>query len=132
MSCENDVAKMKIYRIAWFAQFAAFFASHVEYFFAEIENHFMCLLAASHAHSFVQRLFKLITSQRLNNDVLRSSWCNRFVEYFRRKFFEIKSISEKTKKTRLFYVFKVKFTFLFTSCYKLRYLLIIDIIEINI
>jgi hypothetical protein len=47
MSCENDVAKMKIYRIAWFIQSAASFASHVEYFFAEIENYFMRLFIAS-------------------------------------------------------------------------------------
>jgi hypothetical protein len=98
MSCENDVAKMKIYRVAWFAQFVAFFASHVEHFFAEIESHFMCLLAASQAHSFAQRLFKLTTSQRWNNDVLHSSWCDRLAEYLRRKLFEIKSMSEKRKK----------------------------------
>ncbi len=132
MNWENDVAKMKIYRIAWFIQFAAFFASHVEHFFAEIENHFMCLLAASQAHSFVQRLFELTTSQFWNNDVLHSSWCNRFAEYLRKKLFEIKSMSKKTKKTRFFYVFKVKFTSLFISRYELWYLLINDIIAIDI
>ncbi len=132
MNWKNDVAKMMIYRIAWFVQFVAFFASHVEHFFAEIENHFMCLLVASQAHSFAQRLFELTTSQRENNDVLHSSWCNRLVEYLRRKFFEIKSMSKKTKKTRFFYVFKIKFTFLFISRYELRYLLINDIITINI
>jgi hypothetical protein len=123
---------MMIYQIAWFVQFAASFASHVEHFFAEIENHFMCLLAASQAHSFAQRLFELATSQREDNDVLHSSWCSRFAEYFRRKLFEIKSMSEETKETRFFYVFKTKFTSLFISRYELRYLLINDIIAINI
>jgi hypothetical protein len=123
---------MMIYRIAWFVQSAVSFASHVEHFFAEIENHFMCLLAASQAHSFAQRLSELTTSQRENNDVLHSSWCDRLVEYLRRKLFEIKSMSKKTKETRFFYVFKAKFTSLFTSRYELRYLLINDIIAINI
>jgi hypothetical protein len=41
-------------------------------------------------------------------------------------------MSEKMKKTRFFYVFKVKFTSLFTSRYELRYLLINDIVAINI
>jgi hypothetical protein len=41
-------------------------------------------------------------------------------------------MSKKTKETRFFYVFKIKFTFLFISRYELRYLLINDIIAINI
>jgi hypothetical protein len=41
-------------------------------------------------------------------------------------------MSEETKETRFFYVFKAKFTSLFTSRYELRYLLINDIIAINI
>jgi hypothetical protein len=98
MSCENDVAKIKIYRIAWLVQSAASFASHVEHFFAEIESHFMYLLVASQAHSFAQWLSELATSQRWNNDVLHSSWCDEFVEYLQRKLFEIKSMSEKRKK----------------------------------
>jgi hypothetical protein len=132
MNWDNDVTKMTIYRIAWFAQFAAFFASHVEHFIAEIENHFMCLLAASQARSFAQWLFELTTSQRWNNDVLHSSWCNRIAEYFRKKNFRDQVNVKKTKRTRFFYVFKVKFTFLFISRYELQYLSINDIIAINI
>jgi hypothetical protein len=89
---------MMIYRIAWFVQSAASFASHVEHFFAEIKNHFMCLLVASQAHSFAQRLSELTTSQRWNNDVLHSSWCDRLAEYLRKKLFEIKSMSKKRKR----------------------------------
>jgi hypothetical protein len=44
----------------------------------------------------------------------------------------MKSNIEKIKRTRSFYVFKIKITFLFTSFYELRYLLINDIIAINI
>jgi hypothetical protein len=98
---------MKIYRVAWLVQSAAFFASHVEHIFAEIENHFMCLLAASQAHSFAQRLSELTTSQRWDNDVLHSSWCDKLAEYFRKKLFEIKSMSEKRKKHVLFMFLKL-------------------------
>jgi hypothetical protein len=41
-------------------------------------------------------------------------------------------MSEETKETRFFYVFRIKFTSLFISRYELRYLLINDIIAINI
>ncbi len=132
MSWDNDVAKMTIYRIAWFVQFVASFASHVEHFFAEIENHFMCLLAASQARSFAQRLSELTTSQRWNNDVLQSSWCNRFVEYFRRQIFRNQINVKRNERNTFFYVFKIKFTFLFISSYEQRYLLINNIIAINI
>ncbi len=37
---------------------------------------------------------------------------------------------KKTEKTRFFYVVKVKITFLFTSRYELRYLLINDIMRL--
>jgi hypothetical protein len=41
-------------------------------------------------------------------------------------------MSKETKETRLFYVFKIKFTSLFISRYELQYLSINDIIAINI
>jgi uncharacterized membrane protein YheB (UPF0754 family) len=98
LSCENDVKRTIIHEIAWLCQSTAFFASHVNHFFAEIKNHFMCLLAASQARDFAQRLTELATSQRWSNDVLHSSWNNRLAEIFEENFWESSQMSKEIKK----------------------------------
>jgi hypothetical protein len=116
----------RIYRIAWFSQSDTARASKERLFLTWIRLQIVYLLTALKITNFCQWL------NWVNDDTkTKQSRLTIIVIIMNRWWVIWKMIKwkEKTKKTRFFYVFKIKITSLFTSFYELRYLRFNDIMR---